>query len=550
MVYNIKKIYLLFFFLPLRYLAVGQSIPVTDELLNDFARRGQLTDSLYQQSSFCVRPMAYAFSESDDSIRKYSSSTQRKIPGLPNKYVSLLPLTYSQQYNTHHPYGWNDGAMIPAKGYQYIFSTGIYAKMGKFSVQLLPELVYAENKDFETFRSDIGDPMWASYYQWLNRSDIPEKFGDRSYLKIFPGQSSIRYNTKNLSIGISTENLWWGPGRHNALVMSDNAPGFLHATINTLKPFHTKIGDFEGQLIGGKLTSSGIFPPDTLHVNNGVLLYQPKIEEWRYLTGMVLTWQPKWVKGLFLGFTKVSYLYHSDISGIADILPLEGIIRSNSEKHSKKASLGSVFIRYMMPEEQAELYIEYGRSDRSADIINLLSDRDYPAGYVAGLRKLSKSGRNGSHWEFAAEITQLQLNAASLIYQAQSWYTNDYVRQGFTNDGQSLGAGIGPGSNSQMIDISWVKGMKKVGVMLERIVRNNDFYYNIFSTVGDFEKHWIDLSTTVHADWNYKKFLFSSKLGLIRSLNYDWYTIPYSTYFTNGYDFMNIHGSLSVSYRW
>jgi len=331
--------------------------------------------------------------------------------------------------------------------------------------------------------------------------------------------------------------------------MSDNAPGFLHATINTFKPLHTKIGDFEGQIIGGKLTSSGISLPDTLRVNNGVFLYQPKIEEWRYLTGIVMTWQPKWVKGLFIGFTDVSYLYHTDISGIADILPLSGIIRSNNEKQNKKASLGSVFMRYVMPEEQAELYFEYGRNDRSAGIY-LLSGKEYPTGYVVGLRKLSNSRRDGSRWEFAAEITQLQLNDASLINQAKSWYTNDYVRQGYTNDGQVLGAGIGPGSNSQMIDISWVKGMKKVGVMLERIVRNNDFYYNIFSTVGDFEKHWTDLSTTVHADWEYKNFLFSSKIGLIRSLNYEWYTIPNSAYFTNGYDFLNFQGSLSVSYRW
>jgi hypothetical protein len=542
------RIYLLFCFLPLRYLAMGQSIPVTENVLNDYSRSQQLTDSLYPGFSFCVRPMAYT-SGSDDSLTHWwFNSIPKKVPGLPGRYVNLLPLTFSQQYNSHHPYGWNDGAMIPVKGYEGLISTGIFAKTGHFTVQLLPELVWAENRDFETFPTEHGDIIWASYYQWQNRADIPERFGTRPYFKIFPGQSSVRYNTASLSYGISTENLWWGPGRHNALVMSDNAPGFLHATINTFKPVHTKIGDFEGQLIGGKLTSSGISLPDTLRVYNGNFLYQPKMEEWRYLTGMVLSWQPKWVKGLFVGFTDVSYLYHSDISGIADILPLAGIIRSNKEKQNKKASLGSVFARYVMPEEKAELYIEYGRNDRSAGIY-LLSDKEYPSGYVVGLRKLSNSRRDGSHWEFAAEITQLQLPAASLINQAKSWYTHDYVRQGYTNDGQVMGAGIGPGSNSQMIDISWVKGTNKVGVMLERVVRNNDFYYNIFPTMSDWERHWIDLSTTLHADWKYKKIFISSEMGLIRSLNYEWFIIPYAAFFS-GYDFLNFHGKLSVSYRW
>lgn len=546
--FRYTRIYLLFYFLPLGYVAIGQSIPVTDNGLNDYVRRLQLTDSLYPGSSFCVRPMSTTFLGGNDSLTHWYNTTQRKIPLLPGSYVNLLPLTYIQQYNSHHPYGWNDGSMVPAKGYQSLLSMGIFAKSGHFSLQLLPEWVWAQNNDFATFPTDHGDIIWASYYQWLNRSDIPERFGTRTYLKIFPGQSSIRYNTSTLSYGISTENLWWGPGRHNALVMSDNAPGFLHATINTLKPIHTKIGDFEGQIIGGKLTSSGISLPDTLRVYNNNFLYQPKREEWRYLTGMVMTWQPKWVKGLFLGFTDVSYLYHSDISGIADILPLAGIIRSNNEKQNKKASLGSVFMRYVMPEEHAELYFEYGRNDRSAGIY-LLSGKQYPSGYVVGLRKLSNSRRDGSHWEFAAEITQLQLNDALLINQAKSWYTNDYVRQGYTNDGQVLGAGIGPGSNSQMIDISWVKGTKKVGVMLERVVRNNDFYYNIFSTMSDWERHWIDLSTTLHADWGYKKFFFSTEMGLIRSLNYEWFIIPYAPYFS-GYDFLNFQGRLSVSYRW
>ena len=276
--------------------------------------------------------------------------------------------------------------MIPAAGYQAYFSAGLFAKMGHLSIQLQPEIVWAQNPSFETFRIENYDPVWANYYQWLNRSDIPERFGDQSYKKVFGGQSSIRYNAENISVGISTENLWWGPGRRNALVMSNNAPGFLHATINSIKPIETKIGSFEGQMIAGKLSNSGIIPPESNRTNNGVILYEPKNNEDRFIAGMVLSWQPRWIKGLFLGFAKTSYLYQSDISGIADILPLEGLVVSDAEKQHKKASLGSVFLRYVLFEEQAEIYGEYGRSDRSASFINLFTDKDYPRGYVIGMR--------------------------------------------------------------------------------------------------------------------------------------------------------------------
>lgn len=543
------KKYLFIYFLILSIHSFSQSVSVNNEALNDYLKREQLNRTSNLSHSFCVRPVQ---SENNDSIAWLFDKDKSKLfNGKSNilNSIELLPISLTQQSNSHHPYGWNDAAMIPAAGYQLYMSAGIYAKLGHFSIQIAPEIVYAQNTAFQTFPEEYADVHWSDLYHWLNRSDIPEKFGDNPYKKIFPGQSSIRYNAGNISVGVSTENLWWGPGRRNALVMSNNAPGFLHGTINSIKPIQTPIGAFEGQIIAGKLENSGIFPPDTFRVYNGARIYQPKIEEGRYISGMVLTWQPKWVKGLFLGFAKSSYLYQSDISGIADILPLEGLIESNSEKQGKKASLGSVFFRYALFEEQAEIYAEYGRSDRSASIINLITDNGYPRGYVVGLRKLTDKRANGSQFEFAAELTQLELPTATLINQAQSWYTHDYVRQGYTNQGQVLGAGIGPGGSSQMMDISWVKGITKIGVMFERAVHNNDFYYYTFANPPDASRHWIDLSTTFHADWQYKRFLFSSEMGLIRSLNYQWWLIPYAGFNENKYDFLNFHGKISFSYR-
>lgn len=523
----------------------AQTISVNDPVLSDYLRRQQLdinTDNT--TSSFSV----HHFSNSmlGDSL------SHKIVPKKHNAILSSLtwlPFSLSQQVNTHHPFGWNDAAMIPAAGYQAYVSAGLFANFGHLSIQIQPELVYAQNKEFETFKIENYDPTWANYYQWLNRSDIPERFGDQTYKKLLAGQSSIRFNLNNVSIGVSTENMWWGPGRRNALVMSNNAAGFLHATINSIKPIQTKIGSFEGQIIAGKLTNSGIIPPESYRLYNGANIYQPKNDETRFISGMVLSWQPKWVKGLFLGFAKTSYLYQSDISGIADILPLEGLIVSDAEKKNKKASLGSVFLRYVLFEDQAEIYGEYGRSDRSASMINLLTDKDYPRGYVIGMRKLSDKRANGSQVEVALELTQLELPNATLINNVQSWYLHDYVRQGYTNQGKVLGAGIGPGSNSQMLDISWVKGYSKVGLMLERIVHNNDFYYYAFANPPDVTRHWIDLAATFHADWKYKRFLFSSEMGLIRSLNYEWWVIPKSPYFENGYDFLNLHGKISFSYR-
>ncbi len=519
---------------------------------DEYFRRSQLLGQVNSQISFTIRSFSKSL-EGVDSLLKWPSASTIKTSS--SLQLSFLPINIETQYNTHHPYGWNDGSMIPARGVSVKTSGGIKASFGKISIQILPELVVSQNSPFETFLPQHFDTTWSRYYQWLNNSDIPEKFGDNTYKKIFPGQSSIRFNTKDFSVGISTENIWWGPGTRNALVMSNHAPGFLHVTFNSVKPFQTKIGSFEWQIIGGKLSNSGILPPETNRVftNGSGIIYAPKKGEGRYLAGLVLSWQPKWVKGLFLGFTKASYVYRSDL-GIADILPLEGLITSTSEKEGKKASLGSLFARYVMTEEKAEFYMEYGRNDKSPNIINIFSETQYPRAYVAGMRKLFHA-KNKSFLEFSAEFTQLQLPQAELIRSAKSWYTNDYVREGYTNMGQVIGAGIGPGSNSQMLGFAWVKDIKRVGILFERIVRNNDFYYNAFEQSKDFRRHWTDLSTTVSTDWSYKKCLFSANISLIRSLNYQWWYFDYlpltspTNYFQNGYDVLNFHAHLSFSYR-
>ena len=520
--------------------------------IDDYLRANQLIGKGNSSNSFTIK----SFSKSLEVLDSLTDFPQRTFIKKGSGYsVKWLPFSLTSQFNSHHPYGWNDGSLISARGVSAKLSAGISAQFGKIVIQLQPEFVYAQNNSFETFFSEYYDTTWSRNYQWLNRSDIPERFGDRSYKKVFGGQSSIRYNWESTSLGISTENLWWGPGTRNALVMSNNAPGFLHLTFNSIKPLQTRMGSFEWQIIGGKLNNSGILPPERNRVfTNGIgFLYQPKNEGDRYLTGMVLSWQPKWTKGLFLGFAKASYLYTSDISGIADILPLEGIIKSTSEKNGKKASLGSLFIRYVMPEEKAELYMEYGRNDKSSSIINLVADYGYPRAFIAGMKKLFPTKRN-SFIEFSAEVTQMQLPTAELIRDAQSWYTHDFVRQGYTNYGQVMGAGIGPGSNSEMLSIAWVKGIKRVGLLFERIVRNNDFYYNAFEQSQDFRRHWTDLSTTLSADWNYKRFLLSARMGLIRSLNYEWWYVDYlpqtsaNNYFQNGYDVLNFHAHLSFSY--
>lgn len=527
--------------------AYAQSSSLLSDGANDFLRRSQLLGRMDLRSGLMNRSFLGNY-QALDSLLPWGASSSLPRNLNKNLEVKWLPLTMEMQYNSHHPYGSDQEEMIPAKGAQGLVSGGVQLRSGRWSVQIKPTIVYAQNSDYETFPTDHYAAIWEHYYQWLNTSDIPEKFGKGSYKHIYPGQSSIRYNLNKVSIGVSTENIWWGPGVQHALVMSNNAPGFAHFTVNSTKPIQTGIGSLEGQFVAGILSSSGVLPLEPYRYGtSGNLLYIPKNNNSRYLSGLTLTWQPKWTKGLFLGFTGVSYLYSTDITSVADVFPLKGIVSSRSEKAGRKAGLGSLFVRYVMPEEKAELYVEYGRSDKSPTLLNILGDQGYPRAYVAGFRKLFPAKRN-AYIQFSSEFTQMQLPTAELIRSGASWYTDAYIRQGYTNNGRVIGAGIGPGSNSQMADISWVKGFTKLGFQFERIAHNNDFYYNTFTLTYDYTRHWIDLSTTFHVDWKLNRFLLSSHMSVIRSLNYQWYILPGLGYFKNGYDVLNFQGNFSFSY--
>ncbi len=534
-----------FFLILSIWISVSEAQTAVNNATRDWQRIQQLTDTAKSAASFTIQ------SGSTDPVEGWKLIKKSKIPF----QLAILPFGITLQNNSDHPWGINDASMIPAAGFQTQVTAGIKISSGRFTLQIAPELVKANNPDFPGFPSFQYNFLWNRYYKYLNQSDLPQQFGTGVYQKIFAGQSSFRYSTNQLSVGISTENIWWGPGRRNALVMSTNAPGFLHATFNSVKPLETSIGSFEWQLIAGQLTSSGILPPDTNRVFNGHFVYQPKKEENRYISGVAINWQPKWIKGLWLGATSASYLYQSEAQRLADLLPLDGFIKTNKAKAGHKASLGSLYARYIMPQDLAEVYFEYGRTDKAPNILNVLTDQSYPKGFIFGLRKLFPLPHKGSFIQFATEFTQLQLDNANLLLDSNStsWYTNAYVRQGFTNNGKTLGAGIGPGSNSQSAEISWIKGLNKIGLVFERVVRNNDYYYYAYTPSGDFNRHWIDLSTELVAQWKCKKLMIAANFAIIRSLNYEWFSMPSdnaaASYFKGGWDVLNYHGQISLRYQ-
>ncbi len=546
--------------------SIAQSVPVGSVVLEDYYRRAQLMGAIDSTISFTARPFfpkeALKIKNSFDPLNTLEKDRWFKEDGIfhyAKKWgtVQVLPFTRLIQFNSDHPYSLNDGALIPARGFQTSVSGGVYAKFGPLSIQLRPEYINAQNKDYQGFYKEQTDQRWYEYYQVQVFIDMPEKFGSNPYTRVTWGQSSIRLTEGPVSVGISNENLWWGPGMRNSLVMSNSADGFLHYTLNTVKPIRTPIGSFEGQVIAGKLENSGYSVPDSNRTYLGWPIYLRKRNEARYINAMVLTYQPKWIPGLFLGMTRsfTKYFGEKDSSFQALFPVLYPMQRKNNYDDPTRPRAGdqraSAFIRWLCVPEHAEVYFEYMREDPPYNWRDFYLQPDYSRSYIFGLTKLIPLNKfKGKYIQVNLELAQLEQTNENPNNPYQYLYTSKVTLQGYTNNGQLLGAGIGPGSNMQSLSVSWINGLKVLGIRLERFDHNEDFQ-NI--GIKDIRANWIDMSATGIVEWNWHNLLISARFENILSYNYQHYYRPIDPdsgkFFEHGINQYNFQVQMGISYR-
>ena len=538
----------------------AQNINVNNSFIYDNLRNSILIGEIDTKYSLNIKPIPI------DNFNENLNNSFKTILKNKNKSIQIktLGFDYFFEYSSNHPYNRNNGTMIPNKGYQHIFSPGLFFKLGFLTIQLKPEQHFSENKKFDGFWEDHYPIIWARRYRLWNHIDMPERHGNSRHNKLTLGQSSIRLNWKKLSLGISNENIWWGPSLRNSIMMSNHARGFKHITFNTSEPITTFIGDFEWQVITGRLESSGYTPPRTDYEYAGTKLYVRKwnqngeFDDWRYLQGFVVSYSPNLIDGFSIGFSRWAQMYSALIKG--RYFWMKGkptyfpaflnLFRSNDryldyEQQTNQAV--GIFFKWLWKNSNAEIYAEFAHNDSKQNLRDLLLDSDHSRAVTVGLQKIFKIQNN--NFKFNWEWTQMEQNASRLVRNAGSWYEHGYVYDGFTNYGEVLGSSIGPGSNSHYFSINMLKEDKKIGLGLEIIDQDNDFYHEAFASAKDFRRYWKDINLNISYDKSFKNFNISSNLIYIRSLNYQWELDDYvQPYYHAGRDVDNFHLNVKLTY--
>jgi hypothetical protein len=501
--------------------------------MDEDLRSLQLQGKISPDFSLSVRPLVFSKKLSVDSVYSFLSN-DLKGRFILKSYrflgnfgeLKLLPLKSTNKISTHHPYGWNDGVMIPANGFQTVWNTGVYTKLGPLTLQLSPEFIFASNAKYEI------TPQFGS---------IPDGY----YKKTFPGQSSARINTGPISAGISSENLWWGPGQFSSLMMSNNAPGFYHLTINTNKPVKTKIGNFEWQMIGGKLydDTKNNFPVEIFslrsfaQVNNYSFQY---LHDWKYINAMIVSYAPSFFSNTTFGFTRQfsgmsKLVFDSNRNStklISTYLPLfSKLFKSKSVNDDSKGwnQLATVFMKIVFPKAKADLYWEYGWNDHSQNIRDFIMSPNHSSSYMIGATKNISIGEK-KYLNIILESNQLEQSPDYIVRWAGSWYEH-YQGTGYSNMNQILGSGSGFGSNTQVFSVSFNNGLDKIGLLFDRTQREPNTH----------AVRWDEMSVGVIGRKKIKSIILSTRISPIFSKNYGW---------IQGENRINFMGMLSASYYW
>jgi len=472
--------------------------------------------------------------------------------------LKILPVDFLMEYSSHHPYSRNNGSMIPSRGYQQLISFGFYAELGPLSIQFKPEAVYAENRNFEGFPDSHYPVIWARRYNTWNHIDLPERFGEKAYKKSLFGQSSIRLNYHGLSLGLSSENIWWGPSVRNSIMMSNQAQGFGHITFNTTRPIKTPIGNFEWQLVTGRLEASGFTPPESDRTYGGTKLYVPKEADWRYYQGLTFTYSPKWVEGLSLGFIRWVQFYGEFAIKNRDYFPVfDGLFRKNDKYglfdgtlEGERDQAAGIFGRWVWQDAKAEIYGEFHLNDAKYNVRYFLLDTNHARAYTIGIHKVFQKNPTSKIYEFSWERTLMQQTSSRLLRNAGSWYLHGNVRHGYTNNGEVLGAGIGPGSNSQYFEFAMIDKLDRYSIAFEVIDQDNDFFISAFEEDKDFRRYWKDFNVHFSVQKKIKNFWGRINVVYSRSLNYQWELDDFATpYYHPGRDVNNLHIDLNLTYH-
>lgn len=450
-------------------LAVGDA----DE---EYLRVLQLLGRAPADASLLIRPLSMrsALVASDQAgahpwSDRWGATFRARRDGMVHVHDPVIRGVFHSQF----PEDRNEGALTPGRYLTGAVDGGVTIRRGGLTVSLRPTAAWVQNSEFPLAPVEVaGQPEFA--YPW-KRMDAPQRFGPDAYWQMDPGQSEVRIDVRGVSAKVGTTNLWWGPGRHNAILMSNNAAGIPHASLETSRPLDVGIGRLEAQWLFGRLQGTEYWDP-------------AREDRGRYLTGAALAFSPAvpGLHGLSLGAARVFYAEMPE-GGLqlgeyflVFQTPIKASLATpdNPGGDDGRDQMFSAFARWVLPESGFEVYGEWARNDHSDGALGYFLGLGNTQAYTLGLQKATElSGRR--ILVLHGELTQLDNPADTRVYRARpTYYAHHFVDRGYTQKGQVIGASLGSGGTGQHFGADLYAPWGRASTYFRRMMYDRDAWLN------------------------------------------------------------------------
>ncbi len=432
--------------------------------------------------------------------------------------LKLYGPKWFNSYNTKAPYGQNDGALWQGKGYNTSLTAGARLEAFGFEATFKPQVSWSQNREFDYMPGVYGSEY--SYF-WKGNIDLVQRYGDSSFWTFDWGDTEIRYSWNNFTVGFGFQSPWLGPAFLNPMLGSNNAGTYPKFDIGLRK---TKVympytdwylGEMEGRAWLGYLTESDYFDNDS--TNNH-----------RQLTGFSVAYSPSILPELTLSINKIS-LARWDEKSAKYLNPLY----DSNEVEDQKVSFGADLL---FPTVGFEVYSELGIDDYNgrgfADPFHTMI---YTVGTIKELTFIKKVTKSKLESELIFEWSNFGMSQDfQLEWKYMGYYSHSLISQGYTQNGQIIGAGSGYFGNSQYIALRTYFSKGNVTLFLHYNRPDTNYIDNIgLDTKYD---EWKDTYKGSHEQWGLYKsirtcginiqYFFTNKFLIDCEYNLSWIKFP------------------------
>jgi len=447
----------------LRALQIAGKVPLYPWSIRGFSRRE-------------IERLALADSAGPWSLRNRFSRSQL-APG---------PLILGATFNSAYPYGANDGPLWAGRGLTVAASGGVSGHIGPLSFSLAPMAFRAANRPFDLLPNGQTGNLAYNHGTFATSVDLPQRFGNAPYSRLDPGTSYVRFDTRFITLGVSTANEWIGPATEYPFLLSNNAPGFPHLFVGTGDPLNVWIGHVRGRVFWGRLDQSAYSPvTGSTHYLSGA-----ETGTIRLATSLEGLFQPRGMPGLEVGVARFFHVPNAPGEPSGDFWKKPFFVFFQKNEISRGDTLGaenqlaSVFFRWVFPHSGFEVYGERGYEDQFYDFREFLENLDHDREYMLGFQKILRT-RPGGFDVLRAELINYQLSTLARIRYDGAVYLHGTLRQGHTNRGQLLGASAGVNAAAAST-VSWTRYSRsdRTSFSLRRIVRDQEGDYYLSGVVN------------------------------------------------------------------